>query len=84
MDIIDNINLNVGGEDSRWATELVFESFLRRPESIPSLMGQVNYICTSEPVLVNVYGAHESMPHAMLMISALLKRFKHTGSDPPS
>jgi len=25
MDIIDNINLNVGGEDSRRATELVFE-----------------------------------------------------------
>ena len=36
-------------------------------------MGQVNYICTSEPVLVNVYGAHESIPHAMLLISALLK-----------
>jgi hypothetical protein len=32
-------------------------------------MGQVNYICTSEPV----YGAHESIPHAMLLISALLK-----------
>jgi hypothetical protein len=36
-------------------------------------MGQVNYICTSEPILVNVYGAHESIPHAMLSISALLK-----------
>jgi len=32
-------------------------------------MGQVNYICTSEPV----YGAHESIPHAMLSISAILK-----------